>query len=299
MTSIEEALDIVLKSVEQPETERAGIINTLGRTLADDVFAGDDLLIPAGAIIGVFEMGLLASEGKQSVVVTSRPRVSVVTTGDELVDLMERLETGNVRNSNRYTFAGHVFSSGCELGRLLHVPNNPVAFRKAVESTRSSDAVITTGGTAPDQDFCVVDVLDGLGDVLFRKVAMMPGETMAFAIVGGKPVFALPGDPVAAAVVFEIVVRPALNAMLGRRPLNRRAIPAVLKDQLHHSSGRRGFVHGLARSEEGRLVVRSIIGRHSTTHRTLVDANCLIVVPEEKGNLEAGEQVQVILTGSL
>jgi len=264
------------------------------RPAGEDVRAGE-LVLPKGTLIGPAEMGMLAAVDRHGVLVSRRPGVSVITTGDEVVDLMEPLKPGKVRNSNRYSLAGQVFSAGCELGTLLHARDDPALVRKAVESARQSDVIVIAGGISVGQHDYVGDVLAQLGKVAFRKVAIRPGKPTAFALVEGTPVFALPGNPAGAMVSFELLVRPALLAMLGRRRPNRAVASAILAEDFRHEPGRRDFARAVASPEAGRLVARPLPRQGSGLLKPMVEANCLLIVPEDVELLRAGDKAQIIL----
>ncbi|MBI2844533.1 MAG: hypothetical protein HYX78_14150 [Armatimonadetes bacterium] len=297
----EDALALVIGSFARVEVERAGIINALGRTLAEDVHAesGDgttEIVLPQGRVIGPAEMGVLASLGRPAVAVTRKPRLSVATTGDELVDVMERVEPGKTRNISRYSLAGLVFANGCDLGRLIHTGDSFDSIKRAVESTRVSDALIITGRIAAEDLMQIDDALSRLGEVLVRGTAVSPGGETVFALIDDFPVFALPGEPVDAMIAFELFVRPALLTMLGRRDLLRKTVSALLGQDIRHRPGRREFIYGAAGFERGRIVVH--VTQDHKSLKAAIDAEALIILPEDRESFSSGDDVQVMLLDS-
>lgn len=289
-----EAIGIIISSVRTVEPERAGVINTPGRTLAEDVLASgsDEVLVSRGALIGGAEMGLLAAAGRHGVMISRRPRVSIITTGDEVVDLMETLEAGQTRNTNRYSLVGRILSSGCEIGRLLHSESSPAAVRSALQSTRARDAVIVVGSPSVESS----DLLDDIGEVGFRGIGASPLNTLAFVLAGCTPVFLLPGREVAADIGFELVVRPALLAVLGRRQLNH---PVVQARAVHPIAGMTAmplYVPSVVFAEDSRLCVTAV-GMESRAG--LAHANGISLIPGDTGTVNEGDMVDVVLLGPL
>ncbi|MBW3622913.1 MAG: molybdopterin molybdotransferase MoeA [Armatimonadetes bacterium] len=265
------------------------------RPAGDDVAPGQTVLT-AGRALDAAALAMLAAAGRSQVMVTRRPRIAVLTTGDEVVDTDGPLAPGQIRNSNRYGLYGQVRDAGCELSHLAHVGDDPEAVRAALRAAADSgDAVITTGGVSVgDYDF-MKQVLQDMGQMDFWRVAVKPGKPLAFGSISGKPLFGLPGNPVSAMLTFELFVRPALRKMAGCSRIHRPCATGVLKSDVRHYPGRREFQRARIEWEEGQLVARPLSGQGSHQLFGLVASNGLIVIPEESEGVAAGETVQVII----
>ncbi len=295
LISLDDATSAIVSAVHTVETEKAGVINTAGRTLAEEIVSEDGrVLIERGVVIGAAEMGMLAEIGRAGILVHRRPRVSIVTTGDEFVDVLETVEDGKFRNINRYSLAGRVFSSDCDLGKLPHAGDSVESVRRALHTARMSDLIVVAGGALNGKRDCVREVIRESAEIVFDGLPIDPGTDTAFALLGGKPVFVLSGEPVGAMVAFELCVRPALVAMLGRRYGAHTKARAVVAESLGWGWERRGFLPGVAAFVAGHLAVRTL-GRGSM--KDMVEANCLVVVPERTEAIDAGDELDVMLFG--
>ncbi|MDQ3980623.1 MAG: molybdopterin molybdotransferase MoeA, partial [Actinomycetota bacterium] len=195
------------------------------REAGSDVRAGTEV-VPAGTPLSAGHIGVLASLGYEQVPVHSRPRVGVLATGDELVDGSEPLRPGKIHDSNRPMLLTMASQSGAEPVDLGRDPDDPEAIAASIERAvhyRRCDAVLVTGGVSVGDFDYVSAVLGRLGQLWTWDVAMKPGKPLAFGMVDGRPVFGLPGNPVSAAVSFEMFARPALRTLMGHpepfRPL--------------------------------------------------------------------------------
>ena len=264
------------------------------RAAGDDVSSGQTVLTP-GRALDASALAMLAALGRGRVSTYRRPRVSLLTTGDEVIDTDGPLLPGQIRNSNRYGLAGQVREAGCELARIAHVGDEPEAVRAALlAAAEAGDAVITTGGVSVgDYDF-MKQVLQDLGHMDFWRVAVKPGKPIAFGAVAGKPLFGLPGNPVSSMLTFELFVRPALRTMAGFAAVHRPAATAILGEDARHFPGRREYQRARIEWVEGRLMARPLKGQGSHQLFGLVQSNGFIVIPEESEGMAAGEPVQVM-----
>ncbi len=268
--------------------------------------AGEDIrrwdrVLTAGTRIRPAEAGMLATVGCATVSVTRRPRVAVVTTGDEVVDIVSGKlpPPGHIRNSNRYALAAMVHEAGALLHSLTHLPDDleatVAAFLTCSESDTGADVILSAGGVSVgDRDY-VKPALERLGKLEFWRVAMKPGKPLAFGSIGKTRFFGLPGNPVSALVTFELFVRPALAKMEGRREWERPVVTAELTHPVEHLSGRREYVRAVTRTEEGRFLATPTGAQGSGMLHSLTAANSLLIVPTESDGLSAGASVQVIL----
>ena len=215
--------------IEQPANEGDHI-----RPAGDDIHAGDTV-ISAGAVLGAGHIGVLASIGVDTVRVHRRPRVGVLSTGDELVTGGASLRPGQIRDSNRHALVPLVREVGGDVVDLGLVRDDRFAITAAIERAASDcDALLTSGGVSMGDFDLVKQVLDDLGDMRWMQIAIKPAKPFAFGLVGDRnlPVFGLPGNPVSSLVSFELLARPALRRMLGfgDDQLGRLTVRAVVDD---------------------------------------------------------------------
>lgn len=265
------------------------------RPAGDDLQAGD-AVVSAGDVLTPAHLGLLATVGRASVSVVRRPRVGVISTGDELVDGPGALGPGQIRDSNRPTLCALVEQAGFVAVDLGTVRDDEDAIEAALrDGIASCDALITSGGVSMgDLDYVKV-VLDRIGDMRWMQISIKPAKPLAFGRVDGVPVFGLPGNPVSSAVSFELFARPGLRRLAGHSQLVRPALRAIAGEALRRSpDGKVHFVRVIAEVVEGRYVVRSAGGQGSHQLAGLAAANALAVLEDGDG-VEAGADVEVLL----
>jgi molybdopterin molybdotransferase len=273
--------------------------------LGDCVFpAGEDFrrgdeLVAAGEILNPGKLALLAFAGKPLVRVFRRPRVAIVCTGNELVDVAATPTHGQVRNSNAVALSALVLEAGGE-PRYMGVARDSRPALAAIlkRAQLGADLLITTGGASAGERDLVKDVLTGLGaEFHFAGVAMRPGRPIGFAEWDGLPVFVLPGNPAAAFVCFQKLVRPALARLAGHRCTEFPRLHARLDAELHVRPGRPHFVLARVRCEAEGFVVKPLANQCSALVRTAADANAIITVLKTKGEsaarLRRGDLIEV------
>ncbi len=264
------------------------------RRAGEDVAAGQEILSP-GRALDAAALALLAAVGVGEVAVTRRPRVAVVTTGDELVEPGAPLSPGHIRNSNRYGVAAQVEEAGCELHALLHAPDTPEALRDILmAASNGADALVTTGGVSVGDYDYMKEILGELGQVAFWRVAVKPGKPFAYGTVQGVPLFGLPGNPVSAMLTFELFARPALRHMAGFSQVFREESGAVLLVDLPHRPGRAEYARARLEWNEDRWTACPVLAQGSHQLSGLVEANGFIIIPAESKGLTAGERARVI-----
>jgi len=288
--------------VEQTDggTERVAITQpvtagTAVRTAGGDAQPGD-LLLSAGTRLGPVHVGLLAAAGHGAVTARPRPRVTVIATGNELVEPGGRLEPGQIFESNSLMLAAAARQAGCPAVQYPIVRDDTSAVLSAVtDALTSADLLVTSGGVSMGGEHDVVKAaLSTLGTVTFRRVALQPGMPQGFGTVGpaATPIFTLPGNPVSAYVSFCLFVRPALDGMQGIFRERSKRGPVTLAGPVRSPAGRRSYLRGILDADAG--LVTPVAGQASHQLANLARANALIIVPEEVTSLEAGASVDVM-----
>lgn len=265
------------------------------RRAGEDVGKGDRV-ISKGDFIRPAEVGMLASVGRSFVSVYQRPLVAILCTGEELVDVDGRLDEAKIVSSNSYTLAAQVKDSGAIPIQLGIARDRKEDIEEKLRQGTRADVLISSAGISVGDYDLVRDVLKDLGmEMVFWKVAMKPGKPLAFGTIGGKPAFGLPGNPVSSMVSFEQFVRPSLLRMMGHRQLFRPTIEAVLKEDIQKEPGRRHYIRALVSFEKDRYFVTTTGAQGSGILRSMVRANGLVVIPENRERVKAGEKVVVQL----
>ena len=268
------------------------------RESGEDVTEGEEVF-PAGTVLTPGHVGVLASIGAYEVAAYGRPRVGVVSTGDELVDGPGPLRRGQIRDSNRRILLGLVAEAGFE-GVDLGIARDDEAcieevFRRGI---LECDALLSSGGVSMGDHDYVKSVLDRIGDMRWMQIAIKPAKPFAFGVVDGTPVFGLPGNPVSSMVAFELLAKPAIRAMAGRREddLGPFTVPAVSDAALTRRTD--GKIHYLRVSAvwdaQGFLRVAPASSQGSHQLAAMARADGLAVVPDGDG-IPSGALVDVIL----
>ncbi len=269
------------------------------RPAGEDVRRGEQVMVP-GRLIRPQEIGVLASLGHETVLVHRRPRVAILATGDELLEVHEPLAPGKIRNSNEYTNAALVARSG-GIPIRLGIARDTVAdltakIRSGLE--QGADLFLTSGGVSVGDYDVVKDVLGAEGEMQFWQVNMKPGKPLAFGLLSGGeaqrtvPLIGLPGNPVSAMVSFEQFARPAILKMLGHSDLTKPTVRAIL-DEAVTNSGRRGFVRVVVSRRGDAYHARTTGEQGSGVLTSMAKANGLAIVPEGTYRVEAGSEVTV------
>lgn len=252
-----------------------------------------EVAIPAGTVLGAAEIGALAALNVSEVEVHRRPRVAVLSTGDEVQDLGDELSPGKIRDANSYALAAMITGYGGEAVRLGIAGDSVGDLRDRLKAARDFDLIVTSGGVSHGDYDVVKDVLRADGAIELWSVRMKPGKPLAFGEIGGTPLLGLPGNPAAALVSFDQFGRPAILRMLGHRELRLPEISARLTEPISNRGGRRHFERGVVGYRNGEFQVRTTGIHGSAMLSAMMAANCYIVVPEERERLEAGELVTV------
>jgi molybdopterin molybdotransferase len=270
------------------------------RPVGDDVQPGDEVFA-AGEALGPGHLGVLATLGLGRVPAHQRPRVGVLSTGDELVEGTAPLAPGQIRDSNRRALLALLAADGFEPVDLGLVRDDDAAITGAIEDGAARcDALLTSGGVSMGDIDLVRVVLDRIGDMRWMQIAIRPAKPFAFGLVGegSTPVFGLPGNPVSSMVSYELLARPALRRMAGypQRRWHRPAVAAVASEAIaRRPDGKLHLARVVAEREaDGTLRVRTAGGQGSHQLTAMARADGLALVPDGEG-LAAGDPVRVLL----
>ncbi|MDF1535111.1 MAG: molybdopterin molybdotransferase MoeA [bacterium] len=302
---VPEGIDTVVP-VEQTRVEAETLYLTVPlkaganiRRAGEDIREGEEMFL-ARRPLRPADLGLVASQGIAQLRVFRRPEVAILATGDEVVSLGEVPHEAQIYSSNTHALTALVRECGAVPRQLGIAKDDPDHLAVMIEEGLQSDVLVTTGGVSMGDYDYLKDVFREVGvEVLFWKVAQKPGKPMTFGVRRGKPVFALPGNPVSATLSFELYVRPALRKMMGHTRLFRPTVRAVLEQDVKKKPGRRNFIRGVVeRKEDGILYAHTTGKQGSGILRSMSAANGIIILPEDAEGAKAGERVEVYLIDS-
>jgi molybdopterin molybdotransferase len=300
------------------------------RPAGQDVAAGS-VVLRAGQSISPGVIAMCAAVGRANVVVHRRPRVGIIATGDELVPPGSDLRPGQIYNSNAPAILAQVTEAGGEVVEILHAIDDRDSLRAAFDACADCDVVISTGGVSVGEFDFVKEIFAERGTVDFWKVAIRPGKPLAYGHLahghrenaGSRPpnpqswgdrtdldgtktgelfgtnpepvFFGLPGNPVSSMVTFELFVRPVIRRMLGYSAVTRPVVKATLEETVRHGAGRRSFQRGIVRRDGDRYFVKLSGGQDSGMLHAIASANSLIIIPEDRDDLVAGDSGDVMI----
>jgi molybdopterin molybdotransferase len=267
--------------------------DTSVRHAGSDIRRGDRVA-QRGRLVTPGLIGVLASTGLTTIRTIRRPRVTVLTTGDELRDAGEALGPGQITNTNRYTLRAALEEAGAEVvdGGVARDVREELAAR--LKAAALTDLIVSTGGVSMGAYDLVRALLEEQGAVDFWQVALRPGKPLMVGTVDGRPLIGLPGNPVSSLVGVELFVRPAVLKMQGRQDLDRPRVTALTDDALSNPPHLEQYFRGIARREGSLVRVRLTGDQGSHVLRSMADANCLIVVPQGTASVAAGAPVEII-----
>jgi molybdopterin molybdotransferase len=256
-----------------------------------------DVMVKAGKRITPAVAAVLASFGYAQVTVSRRPRVALLSTGTELVEVEQEPGPSQIRNSNTYSLAGYTEAAGAEVITSGIVRDDFDATRDAIaEGLAKADVVMLSGGVSMgDYDLVKPALLELGAEIFVEKVAMHPGKPTVFAKIGDKVIFGLPGNPVSVAVSFHLFARPALLKMQGASELHLPRIQAYATRQVKGAPPRRSHQPGRLTIRQGRAEVEPLKWSGSSDLVAFMNADCLIVVPEDRASVSEGDLVEIIL----
>lgn len=280
-------------TIKEPVKSRQHI-----RFKGEDVEAGD-LVIEAGTLLRPPEISMLASFNRVMVPVYRKPRVALLATGDELVELGEPPTAGRIVNSNTLSLAAALRETGAEPVLLGIAKDNLASHLEKIRDGLKADVLITSAGVSAGDKDMVRQVLEELGvELCFWRVEIKPGGPTAFGMYQGKPVFSLPGNPVSSIITFEELVRPALLRMMGRRRVIKPFIKATLQEAVRKKPGKVNFLRVGLELRDGRYFVKPSGDQHTGILRTMLRADAIAVLPSERTEFAPGEELEVHLLGT-
>lgn len=256
-----------------------------------------EMVLSAGTFITPGVIGLLAAVGKNEVLVYAAPSVGILATGDELVEVTDQPQPGQIRNSNSYTLFAQVRQAGCQ-PQLLGIAKDKKSFlRNHIAKGMKYDLFLVTGGVSMGDLDLVEDVFAEFGlNVFFNKVAMKPGKPVVMAkSARGGLIFGLPGNPVSATTVFEVLVRPVLRKMMGFPVYQNQMVIATLTEHFANRSGRENYAPAVTWYEENRFLVRPLKSKGSGDIVTYAKSNSYLICPIHRTELSQNEKVLVML----
>jgi gephyrin len=282
-----------IMTIQQPQVRYGNNIREVGADLRKG-----DRLIEAGTLLGPAEVGLLASLGHAEVLVGRRPRVAVISTGNELVAPDQTPGPGQIRDSNRFSLALAAQRAGAEIVVNRHIRDEEAQLRDGIQDAlEAADVVLTSGGVSMGDLDLVKKLLGELAVVHFQKLFMKPGKPLNFATVGDKLLFGLPGNPVSCLVCFQNFVRPALQVLQSAPPDAYPTVPVVIEHEIAPSD-RIEYQRAIVTTDaDGRLRARNTGPQMSARLMSFVGSNAFLVVQPRDEPYAAGDTMDAILFG--
>ncbi|MFI5304500.1 MAG: gephyrin-like molybdotransferase Glp [Nitrospiria bacterium] len=272
---------------------KTGSKNDHIRLKGEDVQKGKTVL-KKGKRIRPSEISMLASLGILRVPVFKKPIIAVLSTGNELTELNEKRSENKIFNSNGYALCALAEECGGFPLDLGIAQDSKDALLKKLQEGESADILVVSGGVSMGDFDYVREVLGAYGKIKFWRTAMRPGSPVAFGEYNGKPFFGLPGNPVSCMVTFKLFVEPLVKKMGGASLFRSEAFPAILDQEIHKKKGLRSFLRGVIFNDRQEIKVKLTGEQGSHLIHSMVEANCLIDVPEELEHVEEGKKIMVI-----
>ncbi|GAC1567351.1 MAG: molybdopterin molybdotransferase MoeA [Ktedonobacteraceae bacterium] len=292
-------IQVELTRSDDPESDWVEILEPVEpgnniRPAGEDMRRGQTVLA-RGTEIGPWETGILATLGWATVPVINRPHVAILGTGDEVIDVDEPLQPGKIRNSNSYLLEAAVRRAGAIAHRLGVARDTVESLREKFGQALQSDLIITSGGVSVGDFDLVKDIMTEQGAINFWRINMRPGKPVAFGHIGQTPLLGLPGNPVSAAVTFELFGRPVIRKMLGHTRLLHQQIEVTVEDGVSDVAMRRHYVRAHVEWRDGRFVARTTGNQGSNIMTSLLNANALVIVPEGGIKVHPGDTARAMM----
>ncbi len=300
-----EDTDEATRKTRGDSSPRIGILRQAEKGLnvrhkGEDIAKGT-LVLEEGRVLRPAEIGVLASLGYSWAKAIRRPVISVLATGDELVDIDQPLPPGRIYNSNTYTIAAQVLRYG-GIPKILGIGRDSVqSLNERIDEGLNADMLITSGGVSLGDYDVVKDVLAQRGEIALWTVRMKPGKPFAFGVLSKKedgrekgiPHLGLPGNPVSSMVTFEQFARPAILKMMGKNNFAKPTIQAVIEDDIKNTNGRRIYTRVIVTRRGGQYHAHTTGPQGSGILTSMAKANGLAIIPENSKGVKAGDIVQV------
>ena len=250
--------------------------------------------MPSGTLVRPSEISMMASLGRACVQVHRKPRVAILSTGDELIELGQAPSPGEVINSNAYSLAASIRDAGA-IPVMLGIARDDVeSHREKMIKGLDADVLITSAGVSAGDRDLVRDVLAEVGvQQVFWRIDIKPGGPTAFGMKGNKPVFCLPGNPVATMITFEEFVRPALLKMMGHRRILQPFVPAILQEKVCKKAGKIKFLRVRLENANGKRLAFSSGDQNTGMLKTMLVADGIAMLPADRTSFSPGDEVDV------
>jgi molybdopterin molybdotransferase len=292
-------IQVELTRSEGPDSEWVEILEAVPpgnniRPAGEDMQRGQTVLL-RGTEIGPWEIGILATLGWATVPAARRPHVAILGTGDEVIDVHEPLRPGKIRNSNSYLLEAALRRAGAVPHRLGVALDTAESLREKFSEAMQDDLIITSGGVSVGDFDLVKNIMDEQGKINFWRINMRPGKPVAFGHIGGVPLLGLPGNPVSAAVTFELFGRPVIRKMMGHTRLVRPQVEVIVEDGVSDRVMRRHYVRARVEWRDGRFVAHTTGNQGSHIMTSLLNVNALVIVPEGGVEVRPGDTARAMM----
>lgn len=294
-TRVDEFLTSLLAICKPLEPFEMPLLDAHGATLAEDIYAGDRLVLKSGTRIRSTQIGLAASIGRDHLPTRPHPRVVVLSAGPDLVEPGQPLKNANDEyETNSWLLTTAVREVGAVAYRVHSIPNDEAQLQKVIEDQLvRADLIIISGERHDDSFDLITRTLSGLGEITTVDMAIEASGRHNFGVIGPDktPVVTLPGDPIASYISFELFVRPMIRTMLGASTIHRPSVKAALEKPIESAAGMRSYIRAIF-AEDGKSVTPLA---DQDEQSTLSDANAFIAVSESETSLKTGDQVTVVV----
>lgn len=291
--------------IKQEDVNRINDFIVLNKTIKENeniCFKGEDIkrggvLIKKNKKINYGDLGILASAGINQINVYKKPKIALITTGDEVLDIDTKLTPGKIYNSNKYSLLGRVEELGLDVNYIEHEPDDLNEIGKRIkEATKCSDLVLTTGGVSVGEKDLINEAIKLIGgEILFWKVLIKPGSAVLCSKVNGSIVISLSGNPTAMLTTFELLVKSSLEKLAGEEKVNVKKEKATLINDFNKESNQRRFLRGMVINDEnGQKVIITQVKSGNGILSSVINSNCLIDIPKGNNGIKSGNIVEVI-----